>query len=527
VQNLSSSRHNLAGAGAGDTSGIICFGGGLRGYNPEVLDPTVDCFDVRSATTTSFDGPMTPGPTALTTPRCDHAAAGASAEILFAGGRNGPLGGDFNSVEHLNVTTMQWQAQTFLPGGARRESSAAAVLDRFVLFSGGYTGAQASPSVSDAVDVFDLESRVWSSTSMLGSGYGPYAAVALATVGDRVMFAGGRSQGGSYTDLIWAMDFSQRVGPFPLNSTFQRLSERRFMASAASVLGGSGFIISGGYGYQQPPDNKAEKDMVDVFSASPTQHLGTAICLKGQGGQHGASVDGGLAGTSYAYSHASRVLAAKPSNVVTVFTVTPAGGVTSAAVCPLPAAKADSSSSSAEAAALQPWMYFAAAGVVAVLCLCVVVAVALRRSRKRSGSRGDSDSAVPPPPPEGKGKDDGYGDTEAAASSAQVDDYGVLISYDTPAKDRTASLTASDLPRYEGAKTKQTEDGLYESEDTGFRYTTENSEYANLEEFEEQESAVEYAELAEFKTESDVNFAELKVGESAVEYAELQEFQEF
>lgn len=125
----------------------------------------------------------------LSQSRAALAAVGAGNKVFFAGGKYEDLDfGDFyftyKTVDIFDLASGTWKVDSLSLG--RSEISAASAGDK-VIFAGGRTNWQ---SVTDVIDIYHLNSGTWS-TARLSE---PRSNMSVVTAGDKIYFAGGLNQ---------------------------------------------------------------------------------------------------------------------------------------------------------------------------------------------------------------------------------------------------------------------------------------------------------------------------------------------
>lgn len=167
----------MAGAAYGTK---IWFAGGCTTNSAK---STIDLYDVSTRAVTSLS---------LSVARCNIGVAVVADLMIFAGGTTTNSASQTVSavVDIRNIQAGTWTATT-LPGGPRARV-ATAVLGSKAYFGGGSTGSE----YSNAVDIYDASSGLWSSATLsVARTY-----VAAAVSGSAIVFVGGATS--SASDVI-------------------------------------------------------------------------------------------------------------------------------------------------------------------------------------------------------------------------------------------------------------------------------------------------------------------------------------
>lgn len=155
----------------------IFFAGGSIWPEPPFASSRIDIYDISTATWSTAE---------LSKPRWQIAAVAAGNKVFFAGGGfydDADNGSSYNTVDIFDVTTSQWTTASL--SGRRHNVAAAAVGDK-VFFAGGRTD-DFLDSVSNKVDIYNLATNTWSLKAMSQ----PRDAHTAVSLGSKVYFAGG------------------------------------------------------------------------------------------------------------------------------------------------------------------------------------------------------------------------------------------------------------------------------------------------------------------------------------------------
>lgn len=115
---------------------------------------------------------------------------------IFAGGA-GFQGQQYDRVDIYDNTTGSWSEAT-LSVARHLGANAGAVVGTRAYFGGGHFSLFGGPNMSDAVDVFDASTGLWSAETLSV----PRGNVGVTAIGNSVLFAGGRLTGFAPTDLV-------------------------------------------------------------------------------------------------------------------------------------------------------------------------------------------------------------------------------------------------------------------------------------------------------------------------------------
>ena len=164
--------------GAGAAGNTIIFGGGLGRTDisgPVYMYATADIFDITTGTRTVGK---------LSKARSNIAVGASGNKIVFAGGWYWDMSYNVinsNAVDIYDVSTGTWTKTTL---SIKRENMAVAVVGDEIIFAGGVT---TNGSVVKNVDIYDASTNTWSTTNLPTARYGMKSVV----VGTNAYFAGG------------------------------------------------------------------------------------------------------------------------------------------------------------------------------------------------------------------------------------------------------------------------------------------------------------------------------------------------
>ena len=192
---LSQARYEMAVASAGNK---ILFAGGRLLSNPLVRSSRVDIYDTTTQSWSTAE---------LSVARCVISAIGAGNKIFFGGGEGGDGAHPVNTVDIYDVATNTWSVAALSEPG---NSIATAAAGNKVFFAGGDAGVSAPREKrAENVDIYDLNTNTWSVAHLSEPRYGGISAVA---VNDKVYFAGGVAG----LDLNWFA--SDRIDIYDITS---------------------------------------------------------------------------------------------------------------------------------------------------------------------------------------------------------------------------------------------------------------------------------------------------------------------
>jgi len=172
----------------------------------------------------------------LSQPRQQVASVTVGGISMFAGGRDVTTMSDV--IDIYDASTGDWSTDV-LPSGARTGIMAASV-GPWILFAGGATSLTTS---TDTIDVFSILTQTWSTASLSQARFNG----GVATLGSKVFFAGGSSAGAIVLDASSRVDIydsSMGAPSNPLAWSTAVLSEPRGAVAGATV--GDQVIFAGG-----------------------------------------------------------------------------------------------------------------------------------------------------------------------------------------------------------------------------------------------------------------------------------------
>ncbi|MHC5212925.1 MAG: Kelch repeat-containing protein [Planctomycetota bacterium] len=228
---LSAPRVNLAAASVG-TKAFFAGGADLSGLGIPFSSDVVDIYDSDLGLP---DDPAAWSTATLSVARTELAATTAGNEVLFAGGRDGSV--RFDVVDIYDDDTGLWRTEA-LSEARSLTMGAAASTGTVAVFAGGQLNCCAPFQWSDVVDLYDAQTKTWS-TSTLSLARGD---VSLAAVGDTVLFAGGGT-GLVYTatDLVESYDVGTgQWGPTASLSVPRARIAASATSDARALFGGGG-----------------------------------------------------------------------------------------------------------------------------------------------------------------------------------------------------------------------------------------------------------------------------------------------
>jgi hypothetical protein len=135
------------------TGNKIFFAGGALGVRQQPFSSSrVDIYDIATGSWSTAE---------LSVPRWQIATIAAGNKVFFAGGGyydDSDNGSSYNTVDIFDITTNQWSTGSLT---GRRHNVAAATVGNKVFFAGGRTDDYLD-SVSNKVDIYDLATNAWS-----------------------------------------------------------------------------------------------------------------------------------------------------------------------------------------------------------------------------------------------------------------------------------------------------------------------------------------------------------------------------
>lgn len=164
--------------GGGAAGNKVVFGGGIGRTDisgPVYLYATVDIFDITTGVRTTGK---------LSKARSNISVGAAGNKIVFAGGWYWDMSYNTinsNAVDIYDVSTGLWTKTTL---SIKRESMAVAVVGNEIIFAGGATN---NGGTVKNVDIYDVSTDTWTTTNLPTARYG----LKTAVVGTNAYFAGG------------------------------------------------------------------------------------------------------------------------------------------------------------------------------------------------------------------------------------------------------------------------------------------------------------------------------------------------
>jgi hypothetical protein len=202
---------------------------------------------------------------ALSVSRANVTALAVGQVLVLAGGTTFDADGtarDSDAVDIYDAGRLRWRTARL--SEARSEMTAIAQGGRFGFFAGGRHEGQPyeEASASDAVDVFDVQTRMWTAARLSEARTG----MAAATSGDAVIFAGG-----GFPDAIASSDAVDMYDVSSGTWSARELSEPRLQIAVASVGDGNitrQVLFGGGSDYDvfTGSNESATVDVYDVAS---------------------------------------------------------------------------------------------------------------------------------------------------------------------------------------------------------------------------------------------------------------------
>jgi hypothetical protein len=225
--------------------------------NPLGVPTVSDVVDIYDASLGLPSDPAAWSTATLSVARTDLAATTAGNEALFAGGRNFMV--PFDVVDIYDDETGLWRTESLSEARPLRLGGAAST-GSVAVFAGGQLNGSFPFQFSDVVDIYDAQSKGWSTETMsLKRGN-----VDMAAVGDTVLIAGG-GFGANFTptNLVELYDVgSGQWGPLT------NLSEARARMGASATSDGRA-MFGGGASPMSPPT-----DTVDIYDSGVWAKLG-------------------------------------------------------------------------------------------------------------------------------------------------------------------------------------------------------------------------------------------------------------
>jgi len=231
---LSQSRYLMSSAAV---AGKVIFAGGYLELGKAAVSATVDIYDVATGRWSTA---------ALSQARSGMAVTTVGTKAIFAGGAFNDVNGTgmlSNVVDIYDASNGHWSTATL---SQARGDATVAVVGNLAMFAGGVSGSTSGtpsfPIRSDVVDIYNASSGAWSTAALSEA----RTQIAATTVGQKVLFAGGRVGLGA-SDSVDIFDASSQQW------SVAKLSQERPRIAATTV--GSKAIFAGG----------EENDTVDIY----------------------------------------------------------------------------------------------------------------------------------------------------------------------------------------------------------------------------------------------------------------------
>lgn len=254
--------------GIAEARGLIFFAGGLD-INSGIESNVVEIYDTQTG---DWDY------AALSVPRATVMAIGLEDKVLFAGGATaGPLFSNpigSNVVDIYDLNTGEWSTTTL--SEPKGWGSVVRAGNR-VFFAGGLIN---NNTVSKRIDIYDVLSGEWSMDSLsVARGAGT-----VTTLGHQIFFAGGITLPGGETDVVDIYDTETDTW------AIAHLSEPRATLASASACG-QAFFAGGGLTDWETKFVTATTNRVDIYSAE-TGEWSTGQLSVSRSGLTGTTLNG-------------------------------------------------------------------------------------------------------------------------------------------------------------------------------------------------------------------------------------------
>ena len=196
----------------------------------------------------------------LSSGRANLKAGAAGNKILFAGGSNGTEHGLNTRVDIYDIATNSFSTAELQDGNSNREDFVVTSCGNKVLFAGGVLSiGDIFDSQTSVVDIYDASSGSWSTAQLSEARYG----IAATSTGDKAIFAGG-SYVTSYPNYSWTTSDAVDIYDMKTNSwSTTTLSEARSLLAA--TVAGNKIYFSGGVRTLNGPSFISCSDKIDVF----------------------------------------------------------------------------------------------------------------------------------------------------------------------------------------------------------------------------------------------------------------------
>lgn len=226
----------------------LIMAGGYRSGALTDFSDRVDIFDWSSGNVIKITESLIQG-------RAELTSAVIGNKLIMAGGISSSNDTGYSNV----VDIFDWSSGSLIKRSdslsQKRSLLTSATIGNRVIIAGGYNRAT---GYSDVVDIFD-----WSSGTLVKTVehlYAPRNRLTSAVIGNKVIFAGGNNSGGP-SDVVDIFDWSSGT----LVKTVEHLKEARYNLTSAVV--GSKLIIAGGF-INTDSDPMITSNMVDIFDWS-------------------------------------------------------------------------------------------------------------------------------------------------------------------------------------------------------------------------------------------------------------------
>lgn len=220
---LSQARTGMTVASAGNK--ILFAGGRIPGGGQS----RVDIYDITTQSWSTAE---------LCVGRYSIAAVASGNKIFFGGGEVGDGTSPVDSIDIYDVSTNTWSVSHLSCAG---NSIAAAAVGNKVFFAGGDHGFNQTPGIdrSKQVDIYDLTTNTWSTSSLSEKKRGGHSAV---TAGNKIYFAGGETWPGSYWAASNKIDIYDNV-----TNTWSTSSMQEGKIAFASIILDNKIYWAGGF----------------------------------------------------------------------------------------------------------------------------------------------------------------------------------------------------------------------------------------------------------------------------------------
>jgi hypothetical protein len=262
------------------TGNKIFFAGGALGVRQQPFSSSrVDIYDIATGSWSTAE---------LSVPRWQIATIAAGNKVFFAGGGyydDSDNGSSYNTVDIFDITTNQWSTGSLT---GRRHNVAAATVGNKVFFAGGRTDDYLD-SVSNKVDIYDLATNAWSTANM---SEGKDALTAVAA-NNKVYFAGGITGWKPLANNFFDYIVSNRIDVYD-NATdswsTSALNESKYYFAGIAV--GNNIYWAGGFTGTASNSNSCKVEIANLSTQSSSiQYLSRARNFFVDGGQNAVLKD--------------------------------------------------------------------------------------------------------------------------------------------------------------------------------------------------------------------------------------------